>query len=214
PDESPERLCLAQRVAGLVLRSWPARRPARSPPMVAPYSVRHSLVGRAAMSVSLPAPRGEPGGGGVSHRAYTARHTLPRPGSLPLALGQRRPVWLLRRDTADRAGHGRGRGMQQTPARREHQYGVALLLVILLLVAMAVTLPFILASIFNQFGGPEKSVYTSSLQDTTAPDHRITLNISEMDEVGGTVTMFASAARTCNPDCSTSDHVIVRSVDV
>jgi hypothetical protein len=104
--------------------------------------------------------------------------------------------------------------MDHPTARRDRRYVVALWLVIALLVAMAVTVPFALASFLRDFGDPGSSVYSSNSPDAPVPDHRVSLDISEMDEVGGTFTLLATAARVCDPACFSNDQVIIRSLNV
>ena len=79
---------------------------------------------------------------------------------------------------------------------------------------MAVTVPFALVSFWNDIGAAADTVYSSNSQDASVTDQRLVLDISELDEVAGTVTMFATAARVCTPTCSTSDQLVIRSVNV
>jgi hypothetical protein len=89
--------------------------------------------------------------------------------------------------------------MHHTTAGRDRRYVVALWLVSSLLVAMAVTVPFAVASFLRDFGDPGSSVYSSNSPDAPVPDHRVSLDISEMDEVGVTLRSLpprpASATR-------------------
>jgi hypothetical protein len=104
--------------------------------------------------------------------------------------------------------------MEHAAAPRELRYVVALLLVIALLVGMAATVPLAIMSFLDELGDPGDSVYSSIGQDAALPGHRVTLDITEMDEVAGTMTTLATAARGCQPTCSTADEMIVRSVNV
>src|SRR5687767_13880197 len=116
-------------------------------------------------------------------------------------------------DKTNRTVHRKEARMQHTTARRRRRYVVALLFLTSLLIAMAVTVPFAVVSFLHDLGDPGSSVYSSSGQDAPVAGHRVTRDISEMDEVGGTFTVLATAARVCNPTCSTSDQVIVRSLN-
>ncbi|MGD9893872.1 MAG: hypothetical protein AB7R89_26335 [Dehalococcoidia bacterium] len=112
---------------------------------------------------------------------------------------------------------GKARGH---PATEPHVQGepfrftVVHVLVSLLLIAIVVTIPFALVSLFEQAGNPTDEVHSVPATSAAPADYRVHLVVSEVDEVAGIVTVLAAAARVCDPSCPDEDVIAVRSINL
>lgn len=94
--------------------------------------------------------------------------------------------------------------------RRDLRHTLSYALVGLLVLGVAVSLPFALASVAHtlRHGDGDRFGYTTGAA-TSHPAFRLHLDIAGIDQGGGFVTVRATAARGCGPDCPTSARLML-----